>query len=102
MITLKFVVLDSFALNPGDLSWEWLENLGECEIYDRTPADKILERCMGADVVITNKTPITKETLSQLSNLKYIALESTGYNVVDCEYNFNSLVIFIISISFFI
>lgn len=86
MITLKFVVLDSFALNPGDLSWEWLENLGECEIYDRTPADKILERCMGADVVITNKTPITKETLSQLSNLKYIALESTGYNVVDCEY----------------
>ena len=86
MITLKFVVLDSYALNPGDLSWEWLENLGECEIYDRTPADKILERCMGADVVITNKTPITKETLSQLSNLKYIALESTGYNVVDCEY----------------
>lgn len=86
MITLKFVVLDSYALNPGDLSWEWLENLGECEIYDRTPADKILERCMGADVVITNKTPITKDTLSQLSNLKYIALESTGYNVVDCEY----------------
>ena len=86
MITLKFVVLDSFALNPGDLSWEWLENLGECEIYDRTPADKILERCMGADVVITNKTPITKDTLSKLSNLKYIALESTGYNVVDCEY----------------
>ena len=86
MITLKFVVLDSFALNPGDLSWEWLNNLGECELYDRTPADKILERCMGADVVITNKTPLTKETLSQLSNLKYIALESTGYNVVDCEY----------------
>lgn len=86
MITLKFVVLDSFALNPGDLSWEWLKNLGECELYDRTPADKILERCMGADVVITNKTPLTKETLSQLSNLKYIALESTGYNVVDCEY----------------
>ena len=86
MITLKFVVLDSYALNPGDLSWEWLENLGECEIYDRTPADKILERCMGADVVITNKTPITKDTLSKLSNLKYIALESTGYNVVDYEY----------------
>ena len=86
MITLKFVVLDSFALNPGDLSWKWLENLGECEIYDRTPANQILERCMGADVVITNKTPITKDTLSKLSNLKYIALESTGYNVVDCEY----------------
>ena len=84
MITLKIVVLDAFALNPGDLSWDWLKALGECEIYDRTPADKILERCMGADIVITNKTPLTRETLSQLSNLKYIALESTGYNVVDC------------------
>ena len=86
MITLKIVILDAFALNPGDLSWDWLKKLGECDIYDRTPADKILERCIGADIVITNKTPLTKETLSQLSNLKYIALESTGYNVVDCEY----------------
>ena len=86
MITLKIVILDAFALNPGDLSWDWLKNLGECDIYDRTPADKILERCMDADIVITNKTPITKDTLSKLSNLKYIALESTGYNVVDCEY----------------
>lgn len=86
MITLKFVVLDSFALNPGDLSWEWLKNLGECDIYDRTPAEKIVERCMDADIVLTNKTPLTKETLSQLSNLKYIALLSTGYNVVDWEY----------------
>ncbi len=86
MITLKIVILDAFALNPGDLSWDWLKNLGECDIYDRTPADQILERCKGADIVITNKTPLTKETLSKLSNLKYIALESTGYNVVDCEY----------------
>ncbi len=86
MITLKIVILDAFALNPSDLSWDWLKKLGECDIYDRTPADKILERCIGADIVITNKTPLTKETLSQLSNLKYIALESTGYNVVDCEY----------------
>lgn len=86
MITLKIVILDAVALNPGDLSWDWLKKLGECDIYDRTPADKILERCIGADIVITNKTPLTKETLSQLSNLKYIALESTGYNVVDCEY----------------
>ncbi len=85
MITLKFVVLDSFALNPGDLSWDWLKLLGECEIYDRTPKDKILERCMGADVILTNKTPLTRETLSKLDTLKYIALLSTGYNVVDCE-----------------
>ena len=46
---MKIIVLDGYALNPGDLSWEWLKKLGECEIYDRTPADKILERCMGAD-----------------------------------------------------
>lgn len=82
---MKFVVLDSFALNPGDLSWDWLKLLGECEIYDRTPKDKILERCMGADVILTNKTPLTRETLSKLDTLKYIALLSTGYNVVDCE-----------------
>lgn len=82
---MKFVILDSFALNPGDLSWDWLKLFGECEIYDRTPKDKILERCMGADVVLTNKTPLTRETLTKLDALKYIALLSTGYNVVDCE-----------------
>lgn len=86
VVFLKIVVLDSFALNPGDLSWSWLEALGECEIYHRTPADKILERASGADIILTNKTPLTKETLSRLSKLKYIALLSTGYNIVDCEY----------------
>ena len=86
MIFLKIVVLDSYALNPGDLSWEWLQELGECEIHHRTPADKILERAKDADIILTNKTPLTRETLSKLDNLKYIALLSTGYNVVDCEY----------------
>ncbi len=86
VIILKIVVLDSYALNPGDLSWDWLKNLGECEIHHRTPADKILERCEGADIILTNKTPLTKETLKKLDNLKYIALLSTGYNIVDWEY----------------
>ena len=81
---MKIVVLDSYALNPGDLSWDWLKAVGECEIYDRTPADKILERCMGADIILTNKTPLTRETLTKLHGLKYIALLSTGYNIVDC------------------
>ena len=81
---MKIVVLDSYALNPGDLSWDWLKALGECEIYDRTPADKILERCMGADIILTNKTPLTRETLTKLHGLKYIALLSTGYNIVNC------------------
>lgn len=86
MIVLKIVVLDSFALNPGDLSWDWLECLGECEIHHRTPQNLISERCEGADIVLTNKTPLTAETLEKLPNLKYIALLSTGYNIVDCDY----------------
>ncbi len=86
MIFLKIVVLDSYALNPGDLSWEWLKKTGDCHIYHRTPKDKILERCEGADIILTNKTPLTKDTLSNLPNLKYIALLSTGYNIVDWEY----------------
>lgn len=83
---MKTVILDSFALNPGDLSWDWLKNLTECEIYDRTPADKIISRCEGADIVITNKTPLPKCVLEKLTALKFIALESTGYNIVDTDY----------------
>ena len=83
---MKIVVLDSYALNPGDLSWDWLISLGECEIHHRTPKEMIFERCKDADIILTNKTPLTKETLSQLPNLKYIALLSTGYNIVDWEF----------------
>lgn len=83
---MKTVILDSFALNPGDLSWDWLENLTECEIYDRTPADKIISRCEKADIVITNKTPLPKCVLEKLTAIKFIALESTGYNIVDTDY----------------
>ncbi len=83
---MKTVILDAYALNPGDLSWDWLKASGECEIYNRTPAEKIASRCEGAEIVITNKTPLTRETLEKLPQLKFIALESTGYNVVDTEY----------------
>ncbi len=83
---MKIVVLDSYALNPGDLSWDWLLELGECEIHHRTPKEKILKRCKGAEIVLTNKTPLTAETLENLPDLKYVALLSTGYNIVDCEY----------------
>lgn len=85
VIILKIVVLDSYALNPGDLSWDWLKSLGECEVFDRTPVGKISERCEGADIILTNKTPLTRETLKKLNKLKYIALLSTGYNIVDCK-----------------
>ncbi|MBR6634544.1 MAG: D-2-hydroxyacid dehydrogenase [Clostridia bacterium] len=83
---MKAVILDGFTTNPGDLSWKWLEEKCELTVYDRTPAEKIVERCEGCDIVITNKTPLTKETLARLPECKFIALLSTGYNVVDHEY----------------
>jgi len=84
--SLRIVVLDGYTLNPGDLSWEPLKQLGETAIYDRTPEDKILERAKDAEIVITNKTPLFRETIDQLPNMKYIGVLATGYNVVDVEY----------------
>lgn len=83
---MKIVVLDGYAENPGDLSWEWLGEYGEYTIYDRTPADKVVERATDCDVVFTNKTVLGKDKLEKLENLKYIGLLSTGFNVVDWEY----------------
>lgn len=83
---MKTVILDGYAENPGDLSWDWLAEYGEYKVYDRTPAELIDVRCAGFDTVITNKTPLTKETLSKIENLRYVGLLSTGYNVVDWEY----------------
>jgi glycerate dehydrogenase len=80
---MKIVVLDGYVLNPGDLSWDKMNNLGEVVLYDRTPADKIIERSIGAEVLITNKTPLTEEVINKLPNLKYIGVLATGYNVVD-------------------
>lgn len=83
---MKITVLDGYTTNPGDLSWEWLEKLGDCTVYDRTPADLIAERTKDCDIVITNKTPLRKDLLETLGNLKYVGLLSTGYNIVDWEY----------------
>jgi len=82
---MKIVVLDGYTLNPGDLSWERLLDLGEVVLHDRTPSDKILERSKGAEVLITNKTPLTEEIMKSLPDLKYIGVLATGYNVVDAE-----------------
>lgn len=82
---MKITVLDGFAENPGDLSWEWLAEYGEYTVYDRTPAELIAERCEGCDILITNKTPLRKDLLKSLKSLKYIGLLSTGYNVVDWD-----------------
>lgn len=82
---MKIVVLDGFTLNPGDLSWDQLFILGEVVLYDRTAADKIIERSLGAEVLITNKTPFSEATINSLHDLKYIGVLATGYNVVDTE-----------------
>ena len=82
---MNIVVLDGYTLNPGDLSWDGLKQIGDVTIYDRTPTDQIVERAAGAEIVFTNKTPLNKEVIYQLSTLKYIGVLATGYNVVDTE-----------------
>jgi glycerate dehydrogenase len=79
----NIVILDGYTENPGDLSWEGFEKLGELTVYDRTPADKIVERIGEADIVYTNKTPISRETLDACPSIKFIGVLATGYNVVD-------------------
>ena len=86
---MKIVVLDGYTENPGDLSWEGLEKFGELKVYDRTSyvdAPIIAERIGDADIVVINKTPITKATIDACPNMKAIAVLATGYNVVDYNY----------------
>lgn len=84
---MKIVNLDGCTTNPGDLSWEGIEKLGDYTVYDRTEPEKVIERAKGAEILIINKTVIDRHLLDALSpELKYIGLQSTGYNVVDCEY----------------
>ena len=82
---MKIVVLDGYTLNPGDLSWEGFESLGEVQVYARTPAEKTVERIGDAPVILTNKTAITKEILDQCPAIRYIGVLATGYNVVDVK-----------------
>lgn len=80
---MKIVVLDGYVANSGDLSWEELEKLGELVVYDRTPADKVVERAAGATAIFTNKVHISKEIIEQLPGLRFIGVLATGYNNVD-------------------
>lgn len=80
---MKIVVLDGYTLNPGDISWEGMEAFGEVTVYDRTKAEDVVERIGDAEVVYTNKTPITKETMDACPNMKFIGVLATGYNIVD-------------------
>ena len=86
---MKIVVLDGYTENPGDLSWAGFEALGEVTVYDRTAYQEsplIAERIGDAEIVIVNKTPISRETIDKCPNMKLIAVLATGYNVVDYNY----------------
>ena len=80
---MKLVVLDGYALNPGDLSWDALRGLVDVTVYDRTPPDLVVERSRGAELLLTNKTPLSGQSIAQLSSLRYIGVMATGYNIVD-------------------
>ena len=82
---MKIVVLDGYTLNPGDLDWSGMRAFGDLEVYDRTPSDEIVRRAAEADLVLTNKTLLTAETIGRLPKLKYIGVLATGYNNVDLE-----------------
>jgi glycerate dehydrogenase len=82
---MKIVVLDGHTTNPGDNPWDIIEALGEVTVYDRTPDDQILERSAGADILVTNKTPLFEETLDQLPALKMIAVLATGVNNIGLQ-----------------
>ncbi len=82
---MKIVVLDGYTMNPGDLSWERLEELGDCVIYERTPPQDTLARAEGADVLLTNKVLLNRDLIAQLPQLKYIGVTATGVNVVEVQ-----------------
>lgn len=80
----KIVVLDGYTLNPGDLSWSELERLvPDMEIYDRTSEELIIERSLGASIILTNKTPLKANTLRNLPDLRFVSVLATGYNIID-------------------
>jgi len=80
---MNITILDGYALNPGDLSWDPMESLGKVKIYARTSRSEIVERCIGSEIVLTNKVVLDKEIIKLLPKLKYIGVLATGYNVVD-------------------
>ena len=82
---MQIVILDGFTLNPGDLSWAGLEMLGPTIVHDRTPADQTVARAADCEIVLTNKTVLSRETIERLPRLRYIGVLATGYNVVDLD-----------------
>ena len=82
---MKIVITDGYTENPGDLSWDEIQSFGELVVYDRLPADdaEIIKAIGDADIVLTNKCPISAATIEACKNIKYISVLATGYNIVD-------------------
>jgi glycerate dehydrogenase len=82
---MNIVVLDGYTLNPGDLSWDGFESLGNLTIHDRTPAGEVVSRAQDAEIVMVNKVELTRDVIQQLPKLKYIGELATGFNNIDLE-----------------
>lgn len=83
---MKIIVLDGHTLNPGDNPWTEVEKLGQLTVHDRTPVEQIVARAKDAEIILTNKCPLSAETLSQLPKLKFISVLATGFNIIDTQY----------------
>lgn len=83
---MKIVVLDGYGLNPGDLSWDEMGQLGELVVYDRTTPEEVIGRAADADVILTNKVVLKSKEMDALPKLKYIGVLATGYNIIDTDY----------------
>ncbi|MCS7306007.1 MAG: D-2-hydroxyacid dehydrogenase [Thermoguttaceae bacterium] len=82
---MKIVILDGYTVNPGDLSWGPIQQLGELVVYDRTPAELVVQRAAEGEIVLTNKAVVSRSAIEQLACLRYIGVLATGYNIVDVE-----------------
>ena len=82
---MKIVVLDGYTENPGDLSWDGLHALGELTVYDRTRPEEAASRIQDAEIIVTNKVPVTRALLDQCTGIRYVSVLATGYNVVDLK-----------------
>jgi glycerate dehydrogenase len=87
---MKIVVLDGYTLNPGDLSWEGFEKLGDLKVYDRTAYDLsnselVIDRGRDADAILLNKTLLNRDMMDHMPYLKYVGVLATGFNIVDVE-----------------
>jgi glycerate dehydrogenase len=82
---MNITALDGYTLNPGDNPWDAVAKLGAFTCFDRTPVDQIVERAQNAEIILTNKAPLSAATIHQLPKLKFISVTATGYNIVDVQ-----------------